>query len=65
MRCAHYQETRCRASAEVWLVAPDGEDNPGGHYCCAHAQAIIDEFLSKGGEAWTARPLTPEEDYAL
>jgi len=46
---------RCPAMATVTLVAPDAAPVPGGYYCSAHGQAVIDEYHKVLGEEWTLR----------
>ena len=55
----------CPEPAAGWLVAPDGKDVPGGHYCATHGQKIIDEFRVVLNEVWTLRPLTEVERHVL
>ena len=58
MTCTHRDGmTRCEAPATVWLVAPDGEWNPGGHECRPHAEAVTREYAEKLGEPWTFVPI--------
>ena len=64
MRCSHYDREytnaageRCKATATVRLLDPDGERVSGCIYCQAHAQAIIDEYREKLGEVWTTLPI--------
>lgn len=54
---------RCKASAEVRILSPDGKDVPGCWYCRPHAQEIIDEYTEKLHETWTMRELTALERY--
>lgn len=58
-RCSShpYVGNQCRATAAVWLYAPDGEPVPGGWLCLEHGQAITGEYRAKLGEAWALRPL--------
>lgn len=59
--CAWYgsrqPDSRCKAKARCWLVAPDGSHAPGGYYCDEHATEIVTEYREKLGETWTTVPL--------
>lgn len=58
MKCVHRAyEKQCQAMAEVRLIQDDGQPNPGGFYCTAHAQAIIREYRQILGEIWSTIPL--------
>lgn len=58
-RCTHYTgRQRCEAPATVRLYRPDGQPNPGGFLCHAHAEAITSEYADKLHETWTTQPLT-------
>jgi len=49
-----------RHDAEVWLVAPDGEPNPGGYFCRQHGELVLAEFETKLDEVWTLVPILRE-----
>ncbi len=54
----------CRAISTHWLIAPDGERNPGGWVCKAHGESIVQEFSEKIDEQWTLMEITNAEgDY--
>jgi len=62
MQCNHWTErSRCDNAAEVYLVAPDGKDIPGGYCCFQCAVRIINEYLDKLGEVWLLRAITLAE----
>jgi hypothetical protein len=65
MRCYHWTSndtgSQCKAPAEVWIVAPDGDDCPGGWTCRKHGMMIVAEYREKLRECWTLRSLTAEE----
>lgn len=58
MQCNHYcGNTRCSSAASLWLIQDDGRPNPGGWLCQLHATATIEEYRTKLGEVWRARPI--------
>ena len=50
----------CGKPADVWLVAPDGEPNPGGYFCRRHGKMVVAEFATKLDEIWTLVPIKRE-----
>ena len=58
-QCNHWNghSARCSRPATHWIVAPDGELNPGGWICEPCGTAIIDEYREKIGQEWALAPL--------
>lgn len=59
-RCRFAAEGRTERDADVVLVAPDGEPNPGGWYCRPHGEGIVEEYRRVLGETWTLVPIVKE-----
>ena len=55
-RCTHHEyiHNRCNSPATQWLCGPDGKPNPDGRLCQHHATVIMEEYLTKLNEEWSA-----------
>ena len=64
-RCTHYAPDngpRCEADATHRLLDGDGWRVPGGIYCEAHAQEIVDEYREKPAWLWSTQPIEEARD---
>ena len=61
MICRDGQGYPCKNKVTGWIVAPDGDDVPGGWSCEYHANLVVSEYAEKLGEKWAFRPLIKKE----